>query len=148
MNNNKPWVNAIRQGDFAQAEEDLSNAAAQRLLPLVEQRYMQAQLAQEEARIDSRVGAVSRYVKTEVMQDLQQAIAQGKVQSPSDLIARYDHSMQTRVAEFKNRFRETVDPANPYNPSDDSVHEYVQSRKAESARLREEGKRISQTPTK
>jgi hypothetical protein len=43
MNNNMPkWTNAISRGDFGAAEEELSNAAAQRIISRIEQAYVQS----------------------------------------------------------------------------------------------------------
>ena len=143
-NENPTWVNKIRSGQFDAAADELTSAAAQR----VNDTLIAQQVNAEVARINTEAGELGKYCVADAQQRVQQAYNQGKISSPGALVDAYRSAMQESISEFRTQWDHARSPYSPGIPADESVREYVQSRRAEKARLIEEGKRIPNVQAK
>jgi hypothetical protein len=134
-NNNLPkWTQAIRQGDFAAAEAELTNAAA-----------TQVHFHNEMARIQSEAGEYGRYVALPVAERIQQEAQQGRITNPQQLLQSYERAVTEEVRNFRAQVRPGYmrSETEPYTPADQEVRDYVADRKQRQHELQEAGKRMS-----
>ena len=143
-NNNHPprWVESIRTGNFDAAQEDLTNAAYERVVG--------AQVNAECQRITQAAGPYAKYVQNDAIQAVHQAVQAGKVQTPSDLVSTFERAMSRAIDAFKQDVRPGYlrTESEPYTPADQEVRDYITERKQHQQHLKDEGRKIAQTPTK
>src|SRR5690242_13499911 len=98
MNNNIPgFVQKIRSGDFAGAQDELANAAYERVV--------RDQVNSSIEQINQQAGPYSKYVREQAAQRVNEAYQQGKIQTPQDLVTHYEHAIHQEVETFKSAVR-------------------------------------------
>lgn len=96
------WTQDIRQGNFEAAEDDLTNKAAQKIIPAIEQSYWSAQVNAAVDKIDQQAGPYTKYCKLEATQKVQQDMQQGRIQGPQQLVDSYSNHLNQGIQEFKS----------------------------------------------
>jgi hypothetical protein len=135
------WVNDIRRGDFASAEAELTQSAAQRVHMQMEER----RVAEGVARINESAGEYSKYCSLGAVKRVHDEYLSGQIQTPDALLNRYASVLQDEVG----RFEQTVQPGykrssyEPYIPAEKEVSDYVRARQQQQDALKAEGQRIS-----
>jgi hypothetical protein len=142
------WTEAIRNGDFQAAEDDISLAVGQRLLPRLQQAAETAQVMEEVNRANAEAGPYHRYVQVSVLGKLNNDVVSGKIQTPSQFANAYKQLVNEEVQTFRNEVRPGYmrSESEPYLPADKEVRDYIADRRATQLHLKEEGRRISNTP--
>lgn len=140
MSNIPGFVQKIRSGDFAGAQDELANAAYDKIVA--------GQVNAEVARINEEAGPYSKYVRESAAQKVHEAYQQGKIQTPQDLVNTYQHAIHQEVETFKNAVRPGYmrTESEPYLPADQEIRDYIAERRQRQAELKEEGRRISTLP--
>lgn len=140
------FVESIRQGRFEEAQDSITDAAYNKLVG--------AQVQAEVQRITESAGPFAKYVAGEAQakaaERIQQSASQGRQITPREVVTTFEHQLQSEIAQFKQAVRPGYmrSETEPGIPARQEVEDYLEMRRSNQQRLKDEGVRIATTPTK
>jgi hypothetical protein len=144
MNNNHipPAFQAIREGRFEAAQDELTSQAAAKI--------QHAQMLDEAQQITAGAGPFARYCAPAAAARIDAEMRQGRFTTPAQVTQAYREALESEIETFRREIRPGYqrDMYNSGNIADQEVRDYVQERQNRSEALKAEGRKISSLPTR